>query len=816
MLCLFFSKRSSAQSVITTGPLVGQITACQGAESVNEEYESFFLSGVDLTTTVNVAAPAGFLVSTTEGTGFKTAISLTPKKGIVVDTIYVRLGPTAPAGSVSGQVAITYNGLAPQTVTVTGTVLAMPTAHPEPNITVENGTSLPRLNFGGTGNMYSWTSSNPNIGLASNGLDSLPAFRVLSNSAGTVSDTITVTPALAGMAYVTNNASNTISVVNTLLNVLDTTLNAGGKDPTSETLSPDGTKLYVLDYTEETISVFNTVTNKLINIFSVPGNPNPPRYLYQIAINHDGSLLYVIDWGTGGYYALDVVTGKYTTEFNSGELGPSEIAFSPGGNLYYIAGDQANGAVNVFNSTNNAQTAQIPLQSSYPFVIKAPPPINYLNMVLSPDSTRLYTATNSYVYVINTATKQVVATLATGYAGMGAPFAVAISPDGKTLYVGVTGIGTQNAVQIFNTATNAMTYSVNFVAGQGIPSGLCISPDGAWLYVSMTDTNTLTVISTKTNTVVANIPVGNNPEINPFCVKPGGCFGDPITFTITVTPGPVPIIVSSKDTLAALTTTYGTPSASESFTVSGSLLRSGILVTPPPGFEVSLDNSSFSSAVTINGSGTLPATAVYIRLMAADVVGTYTGHVVLTSPGAGNNNILILKSTVTPADLTITADNKTKAFQAPNPPLTVTYQGFEDGDGPAQLVAPPVISTTAVTDSPVGVYPITVSGAYDLNYNFSYIQGTLTILPDVVIPNTFTPNGDGINDKWDIQKIGNYPNCNMKVFNRDGQLVYSSIGYSIPWDGTYKGSALPEGTYYYVLNLNADVPVLSGFVAIIR
>jgi gliding motility-associated-like protein len=114
------------------------------------------------------------------------------------------------------------------------------------------------------------------------------------------------------------------------------------------------------------------------------------------------------------------------------------------------------------------------------------------------------------------------------------------------------------------------------------------------------------------------------------------------------------------------------------------------------------------------------------------------------------------------------------------------------------------------------VYPITASGAYSPNYDISYLQGTLTITPDVIIPNTFTPNGDGINDKWDIQKIEDYPNCELKVFSRYGQLVYSSNGYRIPWDGTYKGSLLPTGTYYYILNLNAGVPVISGFVAIIR
>jgi gliding motility-associated-like protein len=91
------------------------------------------------------------------------------------------------------------------------------------------------------------------------------------------------------------------------------------------------------------------------------------------------------------------------------------------------------------------------------------------------------------------------------------------------------------------------------------------------------------------------------------------------------------------------------------------------------------------------------------------------------------------------------------------------------------------------------------------------------VLPqNIAIPNTFTPNGDGINDTWDIKSLSFYANCSVAIFTRWGQKVYSSIGYSIPWDGTYKGTALPTGTYYYVIDLQNGHSPLSGFVAIIR
>lgn len=85
------------------------------------------------------------------------------------------------------------------------------------------------------------------------------------------------------------------------------------------------------------------------------------------------------------------------------------------------------------------------------------------------------------------------------------------------------------------------------------------------------------------------------------------------------------------------------------------------------------------------------------------------------------------------------------------------------------------------------------------------------------IPNTFTPNGDGVNDNWELDGLVAYPQAEVQVFNRYGQQVYYSRGYSVPWDGTYKGSPLPAGTYYYIINLGNNVcRILSGYVAILH
>ena len=81
------------------------------------------------------------------------------------------------------------------------------------------------------------------------------------------------------------------------------------------------------------------------------------------------------------------------------------------------------------------------------------------------------------------------------------------------------------------------------------------------------------------------------------------------------------------------------------------------------------------------------------------------------------------------ATLTVTAANETKAYGAANPALTVSYSGFVNGDTAASLTTAPTVSTTAVTASPVGTYPITASGAASANYTFTYVSGTLTVTP---------------------------------------------------------------------------------------
>ncbi|WP_454802207.1 T9SS type B sorting domain-containing protein [Mucilaginibacter phyllosphaerae] len=90
------------------------------------------------------------------------------------------------------------------------------------------------------------------------------------------------------------------------------------------------------------------------------------------------------------------------------------------------------------------------------------------------------------------------------------------------------------------------------------------------------------------------------------------------------------------------------------------------------------------------------------------------------------------------------------------------------------------------------------------------------VLKKPVVVNAFTPNGDGINDSWNIKYLESYPGNTVDVYNRQGEKVYSSVGYAIPWDGRYKGSVLPAGVYYYIINPKNGRKAIAGNVTIIK
>ncbi len=123
------------------------------------------------------------------------------------------------------------------------------------------------------------------------------------------------------------------------------------------------------------------------------------------------------------------------------------------------------------------------------------------------------------------------------------------------------------------------------------------------------------------------------------------------------------------------------------------------------------------------------------------------------------------------------------------------------------------IATPRISPSNDIVYTLIVTSA-DGCIDSSHV--VITVLKKPVVPNAFSPNGDGINDTWVIKYLDSYPAAEVSVFNRYGQLVYHTIGYNRPWDGTYNGRPLPVATYYWIIDPKSGRTQMSGSVTIIR
>ena len=155
----------------------------------------------------------------------------------------------------------------------------------------------------------------------------------------------------------------------------------------------------------------------------------------------------------------------------------------------------------------------------------------------------------------------------------------------------------------------------------------------------------------------------------------------PRTITITATP-------QNK--------TYGDPDPSLTYTISQAL-------APGDQFSGSLSRVPGENAGVYGiGQGTL----------------ALNGNYILNYNGA---NLIIGKR-----DLSIRADNQSRPYGAPNPALTMTYNGFVNGDNEL-VITPPMISTTATTSSLPGNYPVTLAGGIAANYRLMLSNGTLTV-----------------------------------------------------------------------------------------
>jgi len=288
-----------------------------------------------------------------------------------------------------------------------------------------------------------------------------------------------------------------------------------GTYPWGTAFTPDGSKDYVTNTWNNTVSVINTATGAVIaTIPSIEGAPS------GVSVSPDGKTVLVVS--TNATRIIDAATNAVIkTVPGIGQQG-SAGGFTPDGLSAYVITSYSASTVSAINIASGGVTATIPVGNSGDGLGE---------LAMSPNGSKLYGVdiTQQKLYTIDLATQTVTLgpTIGAAYGGL------AISPDGSKIYALNSSYGgTSGNVIVISTATGAVTGTIPF---SGFPVSVQFSPDGSRAYVGNPDNNqnNVAVIDTSNNTVIATVAMPP-PTVSPNSQSgawPAGYFVGPNLIT---------------------------------------------------------------------------------------------------------------------------------------------------------------------------------------------------------------------------------------------------------------------------------------------
>jgi gliding motility-associated-like protein len=211
---------------------------------------------------------------------------------------------------------------------------------------------------------------------------------------------------------------------------------------------------------------------------------------------------------------------------------------------------------------------------------------------------------------------------------------------------------------------------------------------------------------------------------------------------------------------------------------------------------------------TVTATALMPSTVYWLLISGVQNGGA-------TSPANCAFDIVMTGPAVDIVDVDFDAGNSFEITDGETVQLNATGGGGNYVWSPTAGLSGNGISNPFASPSVTTVYTVST------NMNGCTYSDTVSVNVVVLInpPNTFTPNGDGFNDTWEIPGISAFPNAEVVVYDRWGQKVFVSNGYSEEWDGTNNGRALTTATFYYYIRLNkleGQAPPITGAVSIIK
>jgi gliding motility-associated-like protein len=303
-----------------------------------------------------------------------------------------------------------------------------------------------------------------------------------------------------------------------------------------------------------------------------------------------------------------------------------------------------------------------------------------------------------------------------------------------------------------NVGTNSNTFSTSTLANGDVVHCILTS-NAACALTTVATSNNITM------SVTSVVP----PTVSITASSTSVCAGAPVTFTATVTnPGTSPYYQWKLNG-----TTVGTNS---------NIFTSNVLLN---GDAVTCEFTSSSTCFTTTTAIALPI-----------VMSVFPVPVISPQP-----DITILPNGQSYLGVNVSGGSKFSYLWTP--------ANYLNNDTLAKPLARPVTTT---------LFNVVVK-----NEGGCAVSGVVRLVVKAFVAiSAFSPNGDGINDTWQVADLSSYPGAVVEVYNRRGAVVFRTNN-NTPWDGKINGQLAPVGTYYYVVNTKiAGQKPLTGWVQLLR
>lgn len=642
----------------------------------------------------------------------------------------------------------------------------------------------PTTTVGSPFNFTITTTGNSCLTASASGTITVTPAHALSLTSGSTTQTVCVNNAITTITYTLSGGASGATVTGlppgVTSSVAGNTLTISGT-PTTATGSPFSFNITTTGNACATASANGTITVNPDHTISLTSGSATQTVCVNTAIS---TITYTIGGGATGVN----VTGL-----------PAGVTSSIAGNTVTISGTPTTTVGSPFNFTITTTGNSCVTANASGTITVTPAHSLTLTSGSASQSVCVNTAIGTITYTLGGGANNATIT--------GLPTGVTYTVSGNT----VTISGTPST-----TAGSPFTYTINTTGNSCAPANrtgtITVNPDHTINLSSAASTTNQTVCSGKPIIPIA-YTLGGGATGATVTGLPPGVTSSVSGSTLTISGSPTSI-AGSPYNYQVVTTGNACVTASASGSISV-LQTPAVQFDPVPG--ICQDVPSFQ-VTALPAPGTFTGTGI-------NSTGTFN------PAAAGPGDHLITYTYTASNGCTNSVDQTISVYPKPIAnagPDRFVLEGGQVTLNPSQGYLYPVTylwTPSSYLSNPNIATPVVNSPATDMTYTLkvtsdhgcsSTDQVFVKLLKTVAIPNIFSPNGDGIHDKWVIQYLESYPGCTVDIYNRYGQRLYHSEGYTNPWDGTVNGKPVPVGTYYYIVNPKNGRSIMSGYVDIIR